>query len=171
MSKAEPDLRIPQFGAILLRAAEMVGDQGGDALDRLGIDFDARKTSIVLMIHRYGPISSTALAKRIGHSRQLIEARLRSLTGNGFLTEFRDPEDARKRLYDFAESARGVADRIVAVMRDFEGVYETLWKEIGVDLEQALLAMEAALAKKPLIDRLIEHHPGQAEDRVEADAV
>lgn len=154
MGRQDSKPRTPQFGAILLRAAEMIGDQGSEAFDRLGIDFDARKTSIVLTLHSHGPLSSTDIAREIGHSRQMIEARLKTLIKKDFLIEYQDPDDARKRLYDFADAALPVVEEIVAVMRDFEAVYDALWDEIGVNVEQALLAMETALGRRSLIDRL-----------------
>ncbi len=39
-------------------------------------------------------------------------------------------------------------------MGEFETVYQALWAEIGIDLEAGLLALEAALARRSLIQRL-----------------
>lgn len=152
-------LRTPQFGAILFRAAELIGNQGVETLDRLGVDFDARKTSVLLTLHANGAQSSTELSRKIGHSRQLIESRLKPLLADDFLVEQQDPRDARRRIYDFSEDARVTVDRIVSIMTDFESVYESLWEEIGGDLEKLVLGMEQALKKKTLIDRLVEQFP------------
>lgn len=160
MSEINENPRTPQFGAILLRAAEMIGSQGVETLDRMGIDFDARNTSILLTLHAHGAQSSTELSRRIGHSRQLIESRLKPLLADGFLVERQDPRDARRRIYDFSEEAHEQVAQVVAIMIDFESVYDALWQEIGGDLENLLLAMERALRKKPLIDRLVEQFPG-----------
>ncbi|WP_297733460.1 MarR family winged helix-turn-helix transcriptional regulator [uncultured Maricaulis sp.] len=154
-----PQPRSPQFGAILFRASERVGQQGQDAFSALGIPLDARKVSIVLALHRHGPLSSSELADRIGHSRQLIEARLKPVVADGFLVSRRDPRDSRKRIYDFAPAAAPIVDEIVGVMADFERVYEALWEELGIDLEQALLKFEAALAERALLERLTDRFP------------
>lgn len=159
MSKRNQKLRTPQFGAILLRAAELIGDQGVETLDMLGIDFDARKTSILLTLHANGALSSSELSRKIGHSRQLIESRLKPLLANGFLVEQQDPEDARRRIYDFSENARETVDHVVWTSIDFETVFESLWEEIGGDLEKLVLGMEQALRKKSLVDRLVERFP------------
>lgn len=151
--------RTPQFGAILFRASELIGAQGCNVFRRLGIGLDARKISIVLAIDKFGPLSSSELATRIGISRQLIEARLKSSVDDGFFVSAPHPDDSRKRIYDFAAEARPEADRILRVMLHFETVYDRLWTEMGVDLEAALLSMERALKKKDLTDRLCDAMP------------
>ncbi|BDX00477.1 MarR family winged helix-turn-helix transcriptional regulator [Maricaulis maris] len=152
-------LRSPQFGAILFRASELVGQQGQDAFEQLGIPLDARKISIVLALHRHGPLSSSELADRIGHSRQLIEARLKPVVADGFLVSRIDPQDSRKRVYDFADSAKPVVADVLATMADFEIVYDEIWAELGVDLEQALKAFETALKARTLTQRLLARFP------------
>jgi len=151
--------RSPQFGAILFRASELIGRQGAEVFDRLGIELDARKISIVLALEAYGPLSSSELSERIGHSRQVIEARLKPSVADGFFVSYTDPEDSRRRVYDFSDRARPIVERILSVMVDFEQVYDALWTELGVNLEAALVAMEAALQARDLTDRLSDAFP------------
>ena len=162
MSQTHSSLRVPQFGAILFRTAELIGQQGSDALDALGVDFDARHTSILLVLHTQGPKTSSELADTIGISRQLVEARLKSARGRKAFASTPDPDDSRRRLYDIASAARPVATVIHDIMCDFEQVYAALWQEIGVDLEAACLALETRLAEKSLTERLIAAFPERA---------
>lgn len=159
MTESTSPLRVPQFGAIIFRAAELIGRQGSEALDTLGIDFDARHTSILLVLHKYGAQTSSDLAAKTGLSRQVIEARLKSARGRKVFISQADPQDTRRRLYDIVETARAVAEQIHDIMLDFETVYDRLWREMGVDLETALLAMEKRLDETPLIDRFLEVKP------------
>ena len=152
-------LRSPQFGAILFRTSELINSQGSDVFQRLGISLPASRISIVLTLHAKGALSSTELSEHIGLSRQLIESRLKPSIKDGFFISLIDSNDSRRRIYDIAESARIEADRIVAIMTDFEEVYSKLWQEIGVDLEQALKLMESALAMQPLTERLLKQFP------------
>lgn len=92
----------------------------------------------------------------------MIEARLKALIADNILVEYRDPEDARKRLYDFAKSSRPTVDRAVSTMADFEAVYDMLWDELGVDLEKAILSMEKALKNRSLTERLMDQFPEHA---------
>lgn len=151
--------RSPQFGAVLFRATELIAEQGARAFDRLGIELPAGKISLVLAIARHGPMSSSQLADHIGHSRQLIESKLKPSVAAGYFISRPDPDDSRRRIYDFSDSARPDVDRILEVMTDFEAVYEDLWAEIGVDLEIALGAMERALGRATLSERLMETFP------------
>lgn len=151
--------RSPQFGAILFRSGELIGEQGARVFDNLGVGLHASRISIVLAIHKHGALSSSQLSRHIGVSRQLIEARLKPEVAAGFFVSAPDPKDSRKRIYDFAETSRDEVARIIAIMLDFETVYANLWDEIGVELETALLAMEAALKKRDLTQRLIAEFP------------
>ena len=151
--------RSPQFGAILFRASETIGSQGADVFDRLGIELDARKISIVLALEAHGPLSSSELSEKIGHSRQVIESRLKPSVEDGFFVSYPDPDDSRRRVYDFSGRAKPIVERILSVMVDFEEVYDRLWAELGVNLEAALIAMEAALRSRDLTDRLTDTFP------------
>jgi len=164
MTKPPPTPRSPQFGAILFRASELIARQGAEAFERLGIGVSANNISIVLALHAHGPLSSSELSRRIGHSRQVIESRLKPSVEDGFFVTALDADDARKRVYDFSDEARPIVDRIIAVMLDFEDVYAQLWDETGGDLETALLAMERALARRSLTDRLCEMFPAYTDD-------
>jgi len=161
-------LREPQFGAILFRASQTIGEQGVEAFQDLGIDLDARWLSIVLALNANGPMTSTQLSAHIGHSRQVIESRVKPGVAKGVFTARPDPEDARRTVYDLGEAARPVIDRAVATMAEFEQVYDALWQEIGVDLETGLLAMEAALARRSLIERLKDQRASSAAPRTGA---
>jgi DNA-binding MarR family transcriptional regulator len=163
--------RTPQFGAILFRANELIGRQGAEAFDKLGVDLHASKISIVLTLEKFGPLTSSEIAERIGHSRQLIESRLKSSVKDGFFVSYEDPQDARRRVYDFSDEARPIVKRIMSIMVDFETVYAELLREIGLDLEEGLRRMEKALSKSPLIDRLSSHFPAYQSEVVEDEYV
>lgn len=152
-------VRSPQFGAILMRSAELIAMQGQQVFDDLDIRFPANHISILLALYTQGPLSSTELAKHIGLSRQLIESRLKGSVQDGFFVSQPDVRDSRKRVYLIAPEAMPEAEKVVAIMRDFEQVYATLWQEIGVDLEHALQAMERGLAKRSLVHRLYDQSP------------
>lgn len=152
-------IRSPQFGAILLRASELIAIQGQEVFEKLNISLPANRISLVLAISTQGPLSSTELAKHIGLSRQLIESRLKQSVQDGFFVSVPDKRDSRKRVYDIAPKAKDEAAQIVAIMQDFEAVYDALWEEIGVNLESSLKSMEHALNKQSLLARLNTQFP------------
>ena len=142
-------IRSPQFGAILLRASELIATQGQEVFEALNISLPANRISLVLAIHTQGPLSSTELASHIGLSRQLIESRLKQSVADGFFVSVPDERDSRKRVYDIAPKAKAEAAQIVTIMQEFE----------DVNLEASLKSMEQALKKQSLLTRLNEKFP------------
>lgn len=161
------ELRSPQFGAILFRASELISVQGAQVFEELGFSLHANKISIVLALYTNGAMSSTELSKHIGISRQVLESRLKGSVKDGFFTSLPDQHDSRKRVYDISPQALPEAKRIVAIMKDFESVYDAMWQEIEVDLEQSLKKMERALKLKPLISRLCEQFPNYHDEFID----
>lgn len=153
------ELRSPQFGAILFRASELISAQGAQVFEELGFSLHANKISIVLALYTKGAMSSTELSKHIGISRQVLENRLKGSVKDGFFTSLPDPSDSRRRIYDISPQAQPEAERIVAIMKDFEQVYDAMWQEIEVNIELGLKKMERALKRKPLISRLCDDFP------------
>ena len=146
------------FGMRIRRAADVIGEQGREAFWRTGINLDAKLTSVVISLYEKDGQTSSELAVT-GLSRQLVEARLKQLQKDGYVVSQRSSADARKRTYSLTHSRREEIDRVVATMLDFEKVYEELWKEIGVDLADAISKLEQALHAKPLLARLCNEFP------------
>ncbi len=124
---------------------------------------DAKLTSMVCALYENDGLSSSELAAITGLSRQVEEARLKTLEREGYVTSEISAEDARKRIFRLTKRRRKDIERAIDQIIDFETVYKDLWKEIGVDLDDALLRLEKALVAKPLLARLCEKFPAYAE--------
>jgi DNA-binding MarR family transcriptional regulator len=146
------------FGMRIRRAAELIKEQGREAFWRTGINLDAKLTSVVISLYEKDGQTSSELAAT-GLSRQLVEGRLKQLEKDGYVISRRSDDDARKRVYSLTTERRGEISRAVDTMTDFEKVYEELWREIGVDLGDAILKLERALHAKPLLSRLCTEFP------------
>jgi DNA-binding MarR family transcriptional regulator len=146
------------FGMRIRRAAELIKEQGREAFWRTGINLDAKLTSVVISLYEKDGQTSSELAAT-GLSRQLVEGRLKQLEKDGYVISRRSDDDARKRVYSLTAERRGEISRAVDTMTDFEKVYEELWREIGVDLGDAILKLERALHAKPLLSRLCTEFP------------
>lgn len=147
------------FGLKAKRLADLIGQQGCDVFDHIGLKVDAKLNSMIMSLTEMGPSTSSEIAKRIGLSRQLVEVRIRRLERDGRVTSEVDPQDARRRLYQLSEAHQKTFDAVNTVMADFEDVYEDLWEEIGVDLSDGISRLERALAKTSLTERLAARHP------------
>lgn len=160
------------FGLRIRRATDLILKQGREALDRLDLPLDAQMTSLVIALYEKPGQSSSELAATTGLSRQFEEYRLKALEKASFVTSELSPDDARKRVYALSPERREDVARFVEIMTDFECVYDALWREIGVDLGDALLRLERALEIKPLVTRLFEENDAYrrfAEDKTYAE--
>jgi DNA-binding MarR family transcriptional regulator len=148
------------FSLTTKRVTDLVLEQSRQAFWQSGIMLDAKMISIITLIHQSGPATSTALSEQTGLSRQLVESRLRRLVTDEYLQETQDPRDLRKRMYSIAQKKIPDVSQAVAMVADFEVVYEALWAELGMDLHRGIRDLEAALKTKSLIARLAEQKPG-----------
>ncbi|NVJ96536.1 MAG: MarR family transcriptional regulator [Alphaproteobacteria bacterium] len=151
------------FGMKISRTADQIGQQGREAYWQLGLELDALLNSLALALYEHGPKTSSEITKLTGFSRQREEARLKKLVKSGYATSRPDPEDARRTLFEINPEKAPDMDRALAMMKDFEQVYEDLWQEIGVDMGEAVAKLERALTARPLLARLCEKFPHYVE--------
>lgn len=149
------------FGLKARRFADIIGKQGRDAYDALGIAIDAKLNSLILALKRHKGATSTELSSQTGLSRQLVEARLLKMMQQGLVESEADCRDARRRVYRLTENASELAQEVSAVMKNFESVYDAMWAEIQVDLDEAIEKAEQALKERSLIYRYLDQFPDQ----------
>jgi|GEM_PF-450181 len=141
------------FGLHAKRLADLIGEQGRDAYDLIGVAVDAKWNSLIMALAEGDGATSTELAARTGLSRQLVEHRIRKMTDAKLITSEVDKEDARRRLYRINPRQKKLVQDVHDAMAKFEKVYSALWKEIGIDGGEAILRIESALLAKPLDQR------------------
>jgi len=155
------------FSLTTKRVTDLVLEQSRQAFRRAGVTLDAKMISIITLLYRQGPLTSTALSERTGLSRQLVESRLRQLVTDRYLEEDKDPDDLRKRIYAIASDKRADVSLAIKTVASFEDVYEALWAELGFDLQQGLRDLEKQLNRKKLVDRLADMHPETPSNQTE----
>lgn len=147
------------FGLQAKRFADLIGTQGRDAYALLSIDVDAKWNSLIMALSEGDGATSSELAARTGLSRQLVENRIGKMEAAGLIVSEIDAEDARRRLYRLNPRRKKLVSEVHRAMANFEKVYEALWKEIGVDLSDAVRKAEAALRERPLDQRYADLFP------------
>lgn len=147
------------FGMKLRRVSDQIGLQGRSAYWDLGVELDALLNSIAIALFEHGPLTSTEITKLTGFSRQREETRLKKLVATGYATSRKDTSDARRTLFEITDDKREDMERAVAMMRDFETVYEDIWAEIGIDMDDAVDKLFDALARRSLTERLCDRFP------------
>lgn len=152
------------FGLKMRRVSDLIGEQGREAFWRSGIGLDAKLISLVIALYEKDEQSSSDLAAFTGLSRQLVESRLKTLEAESYVKSAVSKKDARKRVFSLSGRNRAEVKEAVQMMRDFEKVYDALWREIGVDMSDAVLKLERALHAKPLLARLCQQFPQYQQD-------
>ncbi|WP_428407781.1 MarR family transcriptional regulator [Hyphococcus sp.] len=152
------------FGLQMRRVSDLIGEQGREVFWRSGIALDAKLISLVIALYEQDEQSSSELAAFTGLSRQLVESRLKTLEAEAYVKSAVSREDARKRVFSLSRRKRAEIEEAVDMMRDFEAVYDALWREIGVDMSEAVLKLERALHAKPLLARLCQEFPQYQQD-------
>ncbi len=147
------------FGLQAKRFADLIGEQGRNAYALLGIDVDAKWNSLIMALSEQDGATSTELAARTGLSRQLVESRIGKMEAANLIVSEVDAADARRRLYRINPGQKKLIAEVHRAMANFEKVYNALWKEIGIDMAEAVHKAEQALLKRPLDQRYADMFP------------
>jgi len=153
------------FGLHAKRLADLIGEQGRDAYALLDIKVDAKWNSLIMALNEHDGATSTELAARTGLSRQLVENRIRKMEASGLIVSEIDAADARRRLYRINPRRKKLVEDVHHAMANFEKVYDALWKEIGIDLSDAVHKAEQALLKRPLEQRYAKMFPREVKSK------
>lgn len=115
-----------------------------------------RAGSTMRLLDEQGPLGVVEIANRLRLSHPLIINFARTLTERGLVEARTCSHDRRVRLLALTDAGRVEARRIAALHKRTEQVYRALCDEVGVDLLQVSRAVQAALERKPMRQRLAE---------------
>ncbi len=135
---AEPDLGI----LLALAYQEFVRRLHADLAPR-GYDDLARSDGYVFRALADSPLTTSALAGRLGVSKQGAGQLVDDMTRRGYLTSRAHPDDGRARLLELSERGRGA----LAAARAFHRRYErALAREHGVESVASLRSLLTEMA-------------------------
>jgi DNA-binding MarR family transcriptional regulator len=124
--------------------------------DKLCIRAPVKTHSALLFLFKCGPASLTEIAARDGQSHQLLAARLEPLENLGLIERFEDPADGRRRPYRLTRTGQTEARRVEEATRREAEAMQTLFDEMGVDLNAVLEQAIERLRVTPLCRRIDE---------------
>ncbi len=149
-------LGLPFLAHRLRRASEQIVEATSLLQQNNGFTGPPRSVSTLLLLESEGPLGITEISNRLGLSHPLIIRFVRGLLEKGYVTEERDPADARRRLISLTDKGR----KQVAYLYEFSTVLaealRRLFRDTGVDLYSAVEKFEQAIAERSLVDRLAE---------------
>lgn len=114
-----------------------------EALAEKGYDDLARSDGYVFRALAEAPMTTSALAVRLGVTKQGAAQIVDDMTRRGYVTSHRHPEDARARLLELSERGRGALTAARAFHRRYE---RALIRKHGADLVSTLRVLLTEMA-------------------------
>ena len=154
MSDFVESLGLPLFAHRLRRLSEALVEDGRTWLPRMGVTSPPKAGSTLMLLAAEGPMSVTEIATRLRLTHPLIIKLVRELETLGLARTEQDPNDGRRRPVSLTAAGRREAGRLGEVNRAVAGAYADLFAEAGVDGLAVIEALERAVARRRLSDRL-----------------
>jgi DNA-binding MarR family transcriptional regulator len=138
----------------LRRSSELVVEQVGAELLRMGLSVPPRGASMLLLIDEQTPIGIVEISRRLRLSHPLIVRMARQFEALGLVSIGQDPHDARRKQLNPTNKGQAEAK----ALRDFNSrlaaLFGQLFAEIDCDLITMLDRLDAALGASPVGNRL-----------------
>ena len=138
----------------LRRSSELIVDQIGGELKRMGLAVPPRGASMLLLVDDEAPIGVVDISRRLRLSHPLIVRMARRFEALGLVMIDRDPQDARRKR--LAPTPKGRAE--AKALRDLNGrlaaMFDRLFDEIDCDVVAMLDRLDSALGRSPVAERL-----------------
>lgn len=132
---------------------EKIITQGGAAMKAFGLRAPVPAISTLLAL-RDAEQSVTEIAASLGVTHAAIIKNVRLLEREGLVERKSDDKDARRKPLRLTEDGKAEARRAIAFLDAASHAYAEVFDEIGVDMDAAIVKMEAAFARKSFADRL-----------------
>ena len=137
---------------------DVLAEQGQEVLSDAEIELDARLGSVFYLVATRPGLSVAAVAEALGLSHQLATYRVKKLVESGWVVQERDPECRTRSILQTAAEAEPKVQKLKAVMRQLDRVYEALFEELGVDLLDLATRARKALFEASLLERARNAH-------------
>ena len=143
---------ITYLGRLSEALSMRIEEQTRPLFDEAGITVPVRSCSLLTALGAAHEASAAELARTLGQSHQLVVQKCPALLRLGLVTQHADPGDARRKIFRLTDAGRDQLDRIEVYSARIEGIYRTLFEEVG-DVHGVILKALHALAEKPLSER------------------
>ena len=142
-------------GNRLERAVHLMNEQSGRLLSDEAIVLPPQSASCLLFIAENESASAADIAAALDLPHQLVAQRLNPLIERGLVARRADPQDGRRKILRLTRRGKTQFERLKAILRDTNAVYEDLNKELGVDLSALALRLIDSLDREPLEERIL----------------
>jgi len=147
----------PAFlGMFMSRLVDEVVTAGNATARALSIDLPPRSMSLVTLLAAQ-EMSVTELAFALGQTHAAVIKNMKPLEMRGLVSRGDDCNDARRKPYCLTSKGNAFADELEHLLHAGASAFRELFDETGVDLYEAVLRTEQALAKRTMTQRMLDH--------------
>jgi DNA-binding MarR family transcriptional regulator len=143
------------IGARLRRLSSWLDGDARRLYAESGIAFEQRWLGLLDLLSAHGPLTVGELATSLGISHPSVSQSRQSLARAGLIAWDRDEGDGRRRKLRLTEEGRAMVERLAPLWAALDVAAIEIDREAG-DVRAALEALEAALRRKPLYERVKE---------------
>jgi DNA-binding MarR family transcriptional regulator len=141
---------------VVRRLGQRIAGAGDAYMRQTGLKTSATSTAILAYVARHDLTPIADVAQALGYSHQAVAKAAEAMGKSGLMQSRATAEDLRKRLLSLTDKGRQEAEMVDAVAMRAAAVFGEVFDEIGVDVFNALRALETALDRRPLVGRLLE---------------
>jgi DNA-binding MarR family transcriptional regulator len=149
------------LGTLLRHLTDLCDGDVERRYTELGLDYRARYTPVVKVLHARGPSSIRAIAELAGVTHSAASQTVAQMAKQG-LAELEAGQDGRERIVALTPAAKRLLPRLKRLWEATEHASRTLDDELGQSLPDLLRRAIAALERRPLSARLPDPQPGAA---------
>ncbi|WP_223669075.1 MarR family winged helix-turn-helix transcriptional regulator [Kangiella shandongensis] len=143
--------------ALLGKRAEdlsnLIEQQTQPIFDSLGIIVPIKSCSTLLTLSELDQASLADIARQLQQSHQLVKQKLPKLIKLDLIQQTADPEDKRRTLYFLTPQGKSQTQKIRDYLEQSETLVDSISKDIGVDLFDAIDQAIESMQNKSLWER------------------
>lgn len=143
--------------ALLGKRAEdlsnLIEQQTQPIFDSLGIIVPIKSCSTLLSLIELEQGSLAELARKLEQSHQLVKQKLPKLIKLGLIQQQPDKEDKRRTLYSLTSEGKEQSQKIKEYLKQSEVLVDSISKDIGVDIFNAIDQAINSMKNKSLWER------------------
>ncbi|WP_018624615.1 MarR family winged helix-turn-helix transcriptional regulator [Kangiella aquimarina] len=144
--------------ALLGKRAEdlsnLIEQQTQPIFDNLGIIVPIKSCSTLLCLHKLEQASLADIARDLEQSHQLVKQKLPKLIKLGLIKQRPDKEDKRRTLYSLTVKGKSQTEKVQTYLNQSEQLVDTVSKDIGIDVFEAIDQAIKSLQGKSLWERI-----------------
>ena len=150
---------IQQLGALafasrLKRLSERLQRDVSRVYREQKLEFHARWFPVAYLLTQNSPMSVTAIADALGLTHPAVNQIAAEMARRGLLTSRKDKDDERRRLLSLTPKGRRVVRDLQPLWDAVEKCTRQLIREAGYDLLSSIAAIEKALDRQEMYDRI-----------------